>query len=201
MSKKITEEVGRDKRYLKERWVNKDATFNADFAGRYKDVIREVIVAIALKDESTNYVRFESMVGRDKGTSKEGEETYIIELYSEDSGIGSHIRPKAESALKKGEEVIEFKDLRTNVQRELATILSSHPRSASKSKESSIPFVNTGFRGPRPPWGPPQGGPGGPPRSPPGSGGAPRRRAPPSAPPTAPGGRGLRRPKDGKLFR
>ncbi len=81
-----------------DNWKNKPATFNSEFSGNYKEVIKKVIIAIAESGLDATYVHFGKPVGWDRGRNKKGEETCVIELYYED-GIGSHIRPKAESWL------------------------------------------------------------------------------------------------------
>lgn len=58
------------------------------------------------------HVRMTEPVGWDRGKDKKGEETRIIELYSQDTG--SHMRPKAASWLK-DEDVIDFSTYEKNM--------------------------------------------------------------------------------------
>lgn len=102
LSKDISEKFASNRRLVKERWGTKPATFNLKYAKSYKEVLKEVVINVALNNDRTNFVRFNDFVGWDRG-----EETRIIELYYEEEG--SHIRPKDESQVSE-EDIIDIRD-------------------------------------------------------------------------------------------
>ena len=105
-SKIFEKKLNDDPRYLRENWrVKQAATFNIQFAGSYREIVKKVIVTIATNDEVSSYVDMSEFVGWDTGFDGHAEATSIIELYYE--GFGSHIRPKARSQLR-GVEVISL---------------------------------------------------------------------------------------------
>jgi len=97
-TKYVTKKLKDNPRFLQEKWGRKEATFNQHVFDNYQEILNQVVRAIANSDEKSNFVSFDFPIGWDSGTSKQGEETTIIELYYEEQG--SHIRPKALSRIK-----------------------------------------------------------------------------------------------------
>lgn len=97
------------------------ATFNASFAKRYVELIKEVIRQAI--PQSSNFVRFRNFVGWDNG-----EETNVVELYYE-GNLGSHIRPKAVSQLIADVKIIDFQTHQTEANMLAPTITQQLDRS------------------------------------------------------------------------
>ena len=112
---------------------NNAAIFSEKFRDNYKDALGKVIRIWADNIEAGNggadnggadnggadnkakaYVCLEEDVGVDKGTSKQGEWTSVVELYY-GGKLGSHMRPKAESWLSENDIIYHALDTTCNM--------------------------------------------------------------------------------------